>query len=296
MAFLTKEKHIVAFDVNTPSVVEVDPGTTIEAEVLDWCFGEVDERPETYARASQMPRCPAAGPIAVKGANPGDALAVTVLEIAPKSPGFMVLRPDCGPMGDRVQEIEIVRIPLEDESCLLPGGLHVPQHPMLGVIGTTPAGDPIPTLAAGDHGGNLDTREICVGSEVHLPVFIPGGMLAFGDTHAAMGDGELSGSGIECGATVRVRIDLLKNTGIQRPRILTPEKRITLATHHAVSEAVRLATEDMADWLHESDGLDMREATLLIGASARLGFSHVINTPGPTVKLSLERIINKAKR
>ena len=289
MVKIDKTQFIVEFDASAPAAVEIQPDQEVIAEVMDWCFGEVNENPETCQRACQQPRCPAAGPISVRGAQPGDALAVEILEIIPKSPGFMVIRPGCGPVGAQVQKIQVIRIPLERGYALLPSGLKIPVEPMLGVIGTTPAEEKFLTLEAGDHGGNLDTKEVCQASVVFLPVQVPGGLLAFGDVHAVMGDGELSGSGVEVNATVRIRVNLRRNANLTSPRIETPQKIITLATRGQVEQAVELVTKDMVSWLKERYGLGFRDALLLIGAAGSLRFSQVINKPGPTVKLVLEK-------
>jgi amidase len=296
MISLNEKQFIVAFDPTLPQAVEIEPGEQVEADVLDWCFREVNDQPETYARSSQTPRCPSTGPIAVRSAQPGDALAVEILDIRCKSPGHMVIRPGLGPLGNQVEKTQVIRIPLDEDSAVMPSGLRVPLHPMLGVIGTAPASDSIPTLWAGDHGGNLDTREIGVGSIVYLPVFAAGGLLAFGDVHAAMGDGELSGSGVEVNATVRVRVNLQREVRLPRPRVETPDEIITLATHEQISEAIRLATNDMAVWLQCRNGLNFQDALLLIGAAGSLRFSHVINKPGPTVKLIMEKSLLEGAR
>lgn len=289
MVRLTEKQSIVAFDPAATPAVEIAPGEEVEAEILDWCFGEVDDRPETYPRAARTPRCPAAGPIAVRGAAPGDALAVEILELRTRDRGFMVVRAGCGPLGERVKGIEVVRIPIEDGHALLPSGARVPVEPMIGVIGAAPEKGAVPTLWAGDHGGNMDTREIGPGATVFLPVRVPGGLLAFGDVHAAMGDGELAGSGVEVGASVRVRVGLARGARLPRPRVVTPRRFITLATREDPREAIRMATEDMVAWLGEAAGMSFRDATLLVGAAGSLRVSQVVNRPGPTVKLLLDR-------
>ncbi|HOE95937.1 MAG TPA: acetamidase/formamidase family protein [Candidatus Sumerlaeota bacterium] len=289
MKTLLEDQYIIEFDPAAAPAIELEPGEELEARVKDWCFGLVSDDPATYERASRTPRCPAAGPVFVRGAAPGDAIAVRILALDPISPGHMVIRPGCSPFGDRVEQMEILRIPLEDGMARLPTGLRVPLAPMLGVLGATPADAPAPTLISGDHGGNLDTREIAAGSTVLLPVQVEGGLIAFGDAHAVMGDGELSGSGVEVAVVARLAFDILPGRNLRRPRILSPTHMITLATRDDFRGAVELATNDMADWIIELTGWSFRDAALLIGAAGRLLVSHVINRPGPTIKLALSR-------
>lgn len=291
MIRLGRGQHAVAFDRGLAPAVEIEPGDVVEAEVHDWCFGEVTDDPASWPRSAEKPRCPAAGPIAVRGAEPGDTLSVRILALEPLGEaGHMVLRPGCGPLGSRFKAFNIVRIPLEPGHAVLPSGRRVPLEPMLGVIGTAPAGEPMATLLSGDHGGNMDTREVAVGTTVYLPVNAPGGLLAFGDAHAAMGDGELSGSGVEIAVRARVQVGLVKGAKLPRPRLITPTRLVTLATHLDAREAAAMATGDMADWLVQLGGIAADEAAMLIGAAASLRFSHIINQTGPTVKICLERI------
>ena len=160
---------------------------------------------------------------------------------------------------------------------------------MIGVIGTAPEHGRIPTLEAGDHGGNLDTREVCQGSVVHLPVRVPGGLLLFGDVHAAMGDGEVSGSGVEIAATVRIRVNIKHDVNLPRPRVETQYHLITLATRENIHDAVKMVTVDMISWIQEISNLTFRDALLLVGAAGSLRFNQVINKPGPTIKLIMEK-------
>jgi len=280
------ERQVTSFDRHAEPVAHVAPGEIVTVRTLDWCYGRVTAHPSTYRRATERPRCPCAGPIFVKGAAPGDTLAVDILDIAVQSPGKMALRPEVGPLGGHLAEMRVVEVPIADGIARLPGGYEAPVKPMLGVIGVAPEGDPAPTLDGGPHGGNLDTREIGAGATVLLPVSVPGALLGVGDAHAAMGDGELSGSGIEAAAEITLRAHAIPG-GISAPRVITPDWLIALATAPALEDALKGACDNMMDWLCRGKNLPAEHAALLLGVYAECRISQCVNAAGPTVKVML---------
>jgi len=95
------------------------------------------------------------------------------------------------------------------------GPITFPAKPMLGVIGIAPAGEePIATMPAGKHGGNLDNQCNGIGSTIYLPVNHPGALLSVGDMHASQGDGEISGTGVEIGGHVLLQCEILKHADL----------------------------------------------------------------------------------
>jgi amidase len=144
---------------------------------------------------------------------------------------------------------------------------------MVGVIGVAPAGAPVHSFYPGPHGGNLDVNAIAVGSTVFLPVGTPGALLAIGDVHAHMGDGELTGGGIDIPAEVTVRVAVRRGLGWTRPVVETADAWCACANAPTLREAVRLATSDMATLLSRALGMSREEAFVLIGCAgdARIG-------------------------
>jgi len=88
-------------------------------------------------------------------------------------------------------------VSIEDDTVRFNDRISFPVRPMVGVIGTAPAGEGIETHYPGPHGGNMDNRYVTTGATVHLPVSVPGAMLGVGDVHASMGDGEISMIGLD---------------------------------------------------------------------------------------------------
>lgn len=134
-----------------------------------------------------------------------------------------------------------------------------PAVPMLGVIGVAPAEGEIATFAAGRHGGNMDDHFNRVGSTVHMPVFQKGALLAIGDMHASMGDGEISGTGVEIGGDVLIEVNVLKGNAARWPVTETADSWYTHGTTDTdLNEAIKLACEEAADLLVEQWGLLMK--------------------------------------
>ena len=141
-----------------------------------------------------------------------------------------------------------------------------PARPMVGVIGVAPAGAPVASFYPGPHGGNMDINDIAVGAKVYLPVATEGALLWIGDVHASMGDGELTGGGIDIPAEVTVRAQVLPRLHWPRPWVETPDSWVTIANAPDVAEAIRLATADMATLLAQKLGVSREEGFILIGA------------------------------
>jgi len=164
-------------------------------------------------------------------------------------------------------------IPVRDGVVYFNDRIRFPARPMVGVIGTAPAGAAIPSFHPGDHGGNLDFNELGVGATIYLPVAVPGALLALGDVHASMGDGELTGGGIDINADVTVRIELLANVGWQRPVIETAHDWCTCASAPDLATAIRYATGDMVAIIARQLDMSPEESFILVGTTGdgRLG-------------------------
>ncbi len=165
--------------------------------------------------------------------------------------------------------------------------LRFAARPMVGVAGVAPAGPPVHTFYPGSHGGNLDINELVPGSTLYLPVAVSGALLCLGDVHAAMGDGELSGGGLDIAAEVSVGIQVYKGLGWSRPVIETSDAWCTCANAARLEDAIRQACSDMCAMLATSLGMSREEAFILIGAAghARIGQSAGLPDVGATAYL-----------
>ena len=246
---------------------KLEPGDTLD--VLD--FDECD---------------PLTGPLYVDGAEPGDSIAVHIEHIELIGTGVQGIIPNFG-------ILEWERMPLhfftpEDGRIRWLRGIEIEVRPSLGAMGVAPAAGSVPSIEPGDHGGNQDAKYVCAGSAVHFPVFHPGALLFMGDCHQIQGDGELCGVAPETDAEVTFHVELLKGKTIRRPRIVTAERFMALASAKALEDAVRLAVRDTVDLLVEDKGLTEDEAYMLITIKGDIEICQVVD-PLVTVRVAMDR-------
>ncbi len=110
----------------------------------------------------------------------------------------------------------------------------------------------------------MDHNDVRVGARVHLPVFVPEGMLAIGDVHASMGDGEISITALEACGEVSVRVDLLRRENLSRPWIEFPDCWIATGDGRLITDAIAVACEEMAMLLRRRLGLSAEDAYALL--------------------------------
>jgi amidase len=291
---ISREHITYHFGPDVAPVVEIDPGAVVTFETLDASSGRV-RRPEDIAAYMQvrdpMRVNPATGPVAVRGAEPGDELRVEILGIELDEVGWSRLTPGPGVFRDELTEMRGMIFRVEGSDLIAENGIRFPTRPMVGVIGTCPRAGHYPTAVPGPHGGNLDFNDMTVGTVAHLPVWLAGARFALGDVHASMGDGEVSGTAVEICARVTVRIDLVKQTGLTRPWFETADSWITFGTAEDLEEAVHLAVAEMAGFLERRLGITRSDAFLLItargdvriGQSARCGIDQTVRVLFPKV-------------
>jgi len=235
----------------------IDPGETIVVETINHMTPIVRSEKDLHPHGSPEYReREETGPIYVRGARPGDMLAIHIKDVElvglPHAHGF-------GPLGDRFPQQPLL-FPVAERHCHFPGGLRVPIGPMIGDIYTTPGSLP-PTFY--DHGGNMDFTEVRPGNTLYLPVFHEGGLLVLGDVHAVQGDGEVFGEGAECAADVTLTIDVDRRYRHPRPLVETPDQLIGLAGRGSLYDSVTLATEDMTALLARLRDIRPEQAYIL---------------------------------
>jgi len=295
------------WDATHPPTLTVAPGETVEFEVIDSSGGSIT--PETtaadLANWDISGILPLTGPIAIDGAEPGDAVKVTVLEFAPSGWGWSAVTPAFGVLADQFPESVIYHWHYDPSGTVpaLYGDLaRVPLKPFPGVIGVAPAAPGLhDALPPRNVGGNLDVRDLAAGTTLYLPVEVPGALFSIGDTHAAQGDGELAGTAIESPMSVALKLELVKDAHLKGPWFDTPgpvTRHLDGAGYHVASgvapdlmAAVRAATANMIDVLGRLHGLDPTDAYLLCSVCADLRISEVVNRPNWVVSLYFPKIV-----
>jgi amidase len=271
-----RSAKVFTYSSEHPPAVTVDPGETIVVETTS-AFGEFVLAPGDDLSGLVVERCdPLTGPIAVRGAVPGDVLEVHIAEIRVEGLGLQGVIPGIG-------ILDWPRLPLEfhaveDGEILFPGGLRLAVRPNLGCMGVAPEGEAVPSVLPGDHGGNMDTRYVCAGSVVEFPVFHPGALLFMGDCHQLQGDGELCGVAPETDAVVTLRCELRRDgRRLVRPRIRTGDRLMFIGSAKTLEGAGALATGDLVQALVQDKGIDEDLAYLLVTVKADFEVCQVVN-------------------
>lgn len=266
MHTITRDHIVYSLDAAHDAVIEIDSGDSVCLETFDARSGTITSDTDLLTRPHPAGSNPATGPIHVRGAEPGDSLAIHIerIELAPS--GFLAVKKGEGLLASRATEFATRIVPIVDGIVEF-GDLRFPATPMVGVVGTAPAGEGISTSYAGAHGGNMDNKHIGAGATVYLPVSVPGAGLGIGDVHAAMGDGEITFIGLEIQAEVTIRVDLQKGVALRRPLIETPDYWVTTGDGDSLAAAARLAANEMVDLLQERLGLSFEDAYMLMSAA-----------------------------
>jgi len=292
---LSRDQVHNVWDNSIAPVLQVAPGDPVQVEVANSSGGQLT-RESTAADLATLDFGrvnPVTGPIAVAGAEPGDTLVIDVLDIAVEGWGWTANIPGFGLLAEDFPDPYLLHSSVTAGGVGLLGGIRLPAVPMIGTIGLAPAGpEVLPMVPPHRHGGNMDVRQITAGTRLRLPVAVPGALLSLGDTHAAMGDGEVCGTGIEIGSVVELRIGLEKASLVPtavletdgRPARTGPAL-VTTGIGPDLWQAARDATRSMIEQLVRRTGLPPIEAYLLASVTADLHIAEIVDLPNVVVTM-----------
>ncbi|MPQ97850.1 acetamidase [Modestobacter sp. I12A-02628] len=279
------------FDASLPPVLLVQPGDSVRIGCLDsgWSTGPWDGVGDLADRPRHLAWEPGTGhaltgPVAVAGARPGQVLAVRVDGVVPGGFGttYCGLRDTALNRRLRVLDVPtVLRWTIDGDTATDQDGHTVTTRPFLGVLGVPPAGPGRhSTVPPRWHGGNLDCRELVASSTLYLPVTVPGALLSVGDGHAAQGDGEVSGTAIECPVTADLTLDLLPDLHglpVTTPVASTPAGWVTMGVADDLDEATAIALDAMLDLMAVLHGVDRSHALALASMLVDLRVTQVVN-------------------
>ncbi|WP_163970591.1 acetamidase/formamidase family protein [Oceanobacillus halotolerans] len=274
---LSNTSAVYAFDKQNKPAIKVDPGDTVTIETYDCFTNQVKSETTELKSINWDEMNPATGPVFVNGAQPGDILKVTIDELKIGERGVMVTGPDLGVMGDHFDDFDVKIVPIQDDKAIFDENVQIPLNKMIGVIGVAPEEGSINCGTPGAHGGNMDTTLVTEGATLYFPVAAEGALFATGDFHAAMGDGEISVSGIEVPGEVTVTFDVIKGHSIKHPLLENEDGIAFLASAETLDEATKLATRDMIALLHPHTDLTLSHLTMLMSATGNAQISQVVD-------------------
>ena len=244
------------------------------------------------------------GPVYVRGAQPGDVLAVEILELRPHAWGWTAIIPGFGLLADeftspwlRISEVDASagRVRFADDITL-------PFAPFPGTIGVAPAEPGSHSIVPPRRwGGNMDIKHLQPGSTLYLPVGVEGALFSVGDTHAAMGDGEVCGTAVETAMDIAVRLTVRHDFSIAYPEYEIPAGQLTrgeasgyhvcTGIHEDLMEAVREAIRGLVEHIVTRHGRDRQEAYAIASVAADLRIHEVVDVPNWVVGAFLPHAI-----
>lgn len=282
---VTSKNVVYKMSAKNAPAIEVEDNAQILFETYD-CFENQIQSEDTVFEKLDWDRInPATGPVFIRGAEPGDTIAVKIEDIRIAAQGVMSTGPDLGVLGDRLKKNIIKILPIVNGEAIFSDKIKLPVKPMIGVIGTAPKTEEISCGTPGLHGGNMDSKVIGTGATVYLPVEVPGALLALGDLHAVMGDGEVSVCGVEVPGEVTVTVSIIKGRPFKLPVVKTGEAIYTIASEKSLDDAAVTATKNMVDLL-VSKGIAEGEAIALLSAGGNLQVCQVVD-PLKTARFEL---------
>jgi len=278
-----------------PPVMVLKPGSVLETWTEDCYDGSVKQPGDLPTKVAPIGHDnPQTGPFAVEGAEPGDILAVHIIDLQPAReyavsslfPGFGALTGTDytallqEPLQEKVWWYEVDKKNWSVKYRALSGDISfsIPMNPFLGCIGTAPQRDEVRwTVVPEQFGGNMDTWEARKGTTIYLPVNVKGAMLYFGDGHLAQGAGEIIGTAVESALEVKLKVDLVKGKSISWPRMEDNEFLMTIGCYRPLENAARIAFKELVTWISQDFGLDLQDAYELVSQVAQADLTQIVD-------------------
>lgn len=279
------------FDESIPPALSMDSGQTVSFKTLDACWGEVRSIDDFHQYRRNNPHGgsnPITGPVYIHQAVPGGTLIVDVDQIDLDSTGFQLIGPHRAMIQNEIADWTLHQVHAHDGRVRLGNGLELPADPVIGQLGTAPAGPRI--SHANPCGGNLDCPLVRTGAKVYFPIEVPGALFSVGDVHARQGDGEIVGAP-EIGATVTLRLTCVKQRLANWPVVEDSDGWHVIATAPTESEAIRLAVFELSHLIQAKENRSMADAMILLTMTARIrcARSGKWGDQGPVVSVSIAK-------
>ena len=279
------------WDAGNEPVLTIESGDTVVYETRDVSDNQItpESTAEAIAALDWDRVYPLAGPVRVEGAEPGDTLAIEILEMETRGWGYTLIIPGFGLLPDDFPDPYIRVFDLSNgEFAYLRDDIAIPIEPFFGTMGVCPAGAKEQAIMPpGRFGGNMDTRQLVQGTTLYLPVEIDGALFSCGDAHAAQGDGEVCVTGIEAPMHGELRFTLEKGRQIPAPQYVTSgalTPRVDAGGWYGTTgvgpdlyAAAQDAVRAMIDHLAREYGLSREDAYVLSSLCVDLRISEVVD-------------------
>ncbi|MEO8394490.1 MAG: acetamidase/formamidase family protein [Chloroflexota bacterium] len=269
-------------------VAHVQPGETVALYTEDAFTSKIQSEADLPSTIKRRGPNPQTGPIYVDGAEPGDTLAVHIIDIEPSRDwAVSALNPFFGGLTSTrftytlqpalAEKVWIYKLKDGMVTNTRNPRLSYPWRPFLGTMATAPEMEAISTLTPFDQGGNMDVPDTKPGNILYLPVRVPGAYFFTGDCHAGQGDGELCGTALEITCKATLRFELIKGKKLMWPRIESPDEYMTVGSARPMEDAARIAYGELIGWMVEM-GWDQIEAYQALTQIGSLYVGNMVDT------------------
>jgi acetamidase/formamidase len=280
------------WDTGNEPLLTIADGDTVVFETRDVSDDQIGPDSDTSVIAGlDWDRVyPLAGPVYVEGAEPGDTLAIELLDLHTKGWGWTAILPGLGLLADEFMEPYLRVFDLtQGDFTPFREDILVPLTPFMGTMGVCPAGASVqPVMPPGTFGGNLDTRQLVRGTTLFLPVQVEGALFSTGDAHGCQGDGEICVTGLEAPMFATMRFSLQKGRSIPSPQYRTAPGPLTPAVNAGafygttgvggdLYVAAQDATRAMIEHLTSNYGLSREDAYVLCSLVVDLKISEIVD-------------------
>ncbi len=289
MKTIDRDRHVYAFSADLVAVESVPSGSRVCFDAQDALGGQIRTASDVLSGLDFDCVNPATGPLAIEDVVEGDTLVVAIERIEMEDHGVTVAGPGLGVLPGVLDRYVTRILPITPEGVCF-DGICLPVRPMIGVVGVAPAAGSCPTGTAHRHGGNMDTKEIGMGSQLLLPVLRDGAMLAMGDVHAVMGDGEVCVSGCEVSARITVTVDRIAGRQRDWPILVTEHAVQVIVSLPTIEDALVEATRQSVELLKDACDLTTEDAYMLTSLAVDVGISQLVD-PNKTAKATIPRSI-----
>jgi acetamidase/formamidase len=291
--YFPEDKVHYVWDNELDPALTVAPGDTVVYRTREVSDGQISpsSTTEDLAALDWERLYPLAGPVAVEGAEPGDAVEVEVLDIHTEGWGWAAVLPGFGLLEEDFSEAYLKVFDLSPgDYTLFKDNIAIPIEPFFGTMGVSPVGSEKPLIMPpGPFGGNMDTRHLVKGSRILLPVQVSGALFSVGDAHAAQGDGEVCVTGIECPMYAALRFDLHKGRNLPAPQFATPgplTPRVegggwyaTMGVNEDLMQAAKDSLRAMVEHISTTYHIEPVEAYVLASLVVDLKISEIVDRP-----------------
>lgn len=297
MQRISSENVIYKFTNDLKEVAKVKQNEEFVVETNDCFYQQITNSKQVLDEINHDNLNPATGPIYVEGAEKGDLLKVVIKKIDVSNRGCSLAIPGFGVLGGKVKNPTTKIIEVKDGYAYFTEDIKIPIKPMIGVIGvaTHKEDGEWTTDTPYRHGGNMDTAEIIAGSTLYFPVAVEGAMLALGDLHAVMGDGEVSGTGLEIPGEVTLEVEVIKNKSFDWPILETESEIMVLSSEENINEANEQALEAVMELLEKSLGISWEDALILSSLAVDMRISQLVD-PKITIRAAISKDILSMER